>query len=357
MNLSACEILRGLQRKNWPALTAFSGVAKMMLGEGWQNTLYSAPMTEQSSPQVRFVTIDAELAGQRIDNFLRTQLKGVPKSMIYRILRKGEVRVNKGRVKPEYKLQAEDVVRVPPVRTQPASDKPNPKLATVASLEAHILYEDDRLLVMNKPSGLAVHGGSGLNFGLIEGLRALRPDAKFLELVHRLDRDTSGCILIAKRRSALRSLHEQLREGQMDKRYQALVAGSWPENRFKVKAPLQKNVLQSGERLVSVDPAGKPSETRYRILQRFADATLVEASPITGRTHQIRVHCLHAGHPIALDSKYGNADFDQTMKIRGLNRLFLHAASIQFFHPQTNEQVTFHAPLDAQLRGALEQLA
>ncbi len=232
----------------------------------------------------------ADLAGQRVDNFLRTQLKGVPKSMIYRILRKGEVRVNKGRVKPEYKLQADDVVRVPPVRVTEASDTPNPKLEKVADLTNHILYEDDRVMVINKPSGIAVHGGSGLSFGLIEGLRALRPDASFMELVHRLDRDTSGCILIAKKRSALRHMHEQLRNGQMDKRYQALVSGSWPENRFKVKAPLRKNVLQSGERLVSVSDDGKPSETRYRILESFAQATLVEASPITGRTHQIRVH-------------------------------------------------------------------
>ncbi|QPG04471.1 23S rRNA pseudouridine(955/2504/2580) synthase RluC [Salinimonas marina] len=313
-------------------------------------------MNKDSSPSVQFVTIDADLAGQRVDNFLRTQLKGVPKSMIYRILRKGEVRVNKGRVKPEYKLKAEDIVRVPPVRVTEAAAPVNPKLDKVASLESHILFEDDRLMVINKPSGIAVHGGSGLSFGLIEGLRALRPDARFMELVHRLDRDTSGCILIAKKRSALRNMHEQLRMGQMDKRYQALVAGSWPKNRFKVKAPLRKNVLQSGERLVSVSEDGKPSETRYRILESFSSATLVEASPITGRTHQIRVHCLHAGHPIAGDDKYGEAEFDQTMKKAGLNRLFLHAASIRLQHPQTGEPVTFKAPLDKVLAGTLERL-
>ena len=314
------------------------------------------PMKEELSQKVRFVTIESDLAGQRIDNFLRTQLKGVPKSMIYRILRKGEVRVNKGRVKPEYKLQADDLIRIPPVRVAEEKDTPNPKLEKVAELENCILFEDDRILVINKPSGTAVHGGSGLSFGLIEGLRALRPDAKFMELVHRLDRDTSGCILIAKKRSALRHLHAQLREGQMDKRYQALVAGQWPENRFKVKAPLLKNVLQSGERLVSVNDTGKPSETRYRILTRYEDATLVEASPITGRTHQIRVHCQHAGHPIACDPKYGDAGFDETMKSRGLKRLFLHAASIQFLHPGTEEQIRFQAPLDEQLTHALKQL-
>ena len=313
-------------------------------------------MKEELPQKVRFVTIDSDLAGQRIDNFLRTQLKGVPKSMIYRILRKGEVRVNKGRVKPEYKLQADDLVRIPPVRVAEEKYTPNPKLEKVAELENCILFEDDRILVINKPSGTAVHGGSGLSFGLIEGLRALRPDAKFMELVHRLDRDTSGCILIAKKRSALRHLHAQLREGQMDKRYQALVAGQWPENRFKVKAPLLKNVLQSGERLVSVNENGKPSETRYRILTRYENATLVEASPITGRTHQIRVHCLHAGHPIACDPKYGDADFDQQMNRAGLKRLFLHAASIQFLHPGTEEQIRFQAPLDAQLNNALKQL-
>ena len=313
-------------------------------------------MNKDTAPSVQFVTIDADVAGQRVDNFLRTQLKGVPKSMIYRILRKGEVRVNKGRVKPEYKLKTDDIVRVPPVRVTEAVAPVNPKLDKVATLESHILFEDDRIMVINKPSGIAVHGGSGLSFGLIEGLRALRPDAHFMELVHRLDRDTSGCILIAKKRSALRNMHEQLRMGQMDKRYQALVAGSWPQNRFKVKAPLRKNVLQSGERLVSVSDDGKPSETRYRILENFSSATLVEASPITGRTHQIRVHCLHAGHPIAGDDKYGDTEFDQSMKKAGLNRLFLHAASIRFQHPQTGESVTFKAPLDKTLATTLERL-
>lgn len=313
-------------------------------------------MKEDTPQQVRFVTIEPDLEGQRIDNYLRTQLKGVPKSMIYRILRKGEVRVNKGRVKPEYKLQADDVIRIPPVRVSEPKDTPNPKLDKVAELEHCILFEDDRILVINKPSGTAVHGGSGLNFGLIEGLRALRPDAQFMELVHRLDRDTSGCIIIAKKRSALRHLHAQLRDGQMDKRYQALVAGQWPENRFKVKAPLLKNVLQSGERLVSVNENGKPSETRYRILTRYEDATLVEASPITGRTHQIRVHCLHAGHPIACDPKYGDEQFDDTMRSHDLKRLFLHAASIQFIHPGSGETVRFQAPLDEQLTRALKQL-
>ncbi|MCW8108712.1 23S rRNA pseudouridine(955/2504/2580) synthase RluC [Alteromonas ponticola] len=313
-------------------------------------------MNTEVNNSVRFIEVDEEYAGQRIDNFLKNQLKGVPKSMIYRILRKGEVRVNKGRVKPEYKLRAQDVVRVPPVRVSEGTPTPSPKLHKVAELESQILFEDDRLLVINKASGTAVHGGSGLSFGLIEGLRALRPEAKFLELVHRLDRDTSGCILIAKRRSALRHMHEQLRNGQMDKRYQALVAGKWPATRFKVKAPLQKNVLQSGERLVNVNEQGKPSETRYRILQQFDNATLVEASPITGRTHQIRVHCQHAGHPIACDPKYGDAKFDAYVQTKGLQRLFLHAAKISLFHPKTEQSISFEAPLDEQLQNVLRQL-
>lgn len=314
-------------------------------------------MKEQSQQSVRFVTVEPDVAGQRVDNFLRTQLKGVPKSMIYRILRKGEVRVNKGRVKPEYKLVADDVVRIPPVRVSEGMPGPSPKLDKIAALESQILFEDERIIVINKPSGIAVHGGSGLSFGLIEGLRALRPNANFMELVHRLDRDTSGCILIAKKRSALRHMHEQLRIGQMDKRYQALVAGHWPENRFKVKAPLRKNVLQSGERMVSVSEDGKPSETRYRILQKFDNATLVEASPITGRTHQIRVHCLHAEHPIACDPKYGDSEFDEAMRQKGLNRLFLHAHSISLIHPGTEERVKFSAPLDATLTNTLKALS
>ena len=308
--------------------------------------------------KVQFVDIDEDMAGQRIDNFLRNQLKSIPKSMVYRILRKGEVRVNKKRIKAEYKLKAGDLVRIPPVTIEEKQDEvaPSTKLNKVAELEHMIIHEDEHMLILNKPSGTAVHGGSGLSFGLIEGLRALRPDAKFMELVHRLDRDTSGCILIAKKRSALRHMHEQLRTGKMDKRYNALVAGEWPKTRFKVKAPLRKNVLQSGERMVSVSDDGKPSETRYRILEEYAGATLVEASPITGRTHQIRVHCLHAGHPIACDPKYGDADFDAAMRQKGLNRLFLHARSISFLHPATEERVTFTAPLDDTLSNTLKAL-
>ncbi len=309
-----------------------------------------------SNPQVRLLVIDAEQQGQRIDNFLKTQLKGVPKSLIYRILRKGEVRVNKKRIKPEYKLVAGDEVRVPPVRVAEENELPSPKLSSIQALESMILFEDEVLIVLNKPAGMAVHGGSGLSFGVIEGLRALRPDARFLELVHRLDRDTSGCLLIAKKRSALKSLHEQLRLKTMRKQYSALVRGQWQAHVKVVNAPLLKNVLQSGERIVRVNSEGKPSETRFHILKRYADATLVEASPITGRTHQIRVHTLHAGHPIACDDKYGEPQFDALMRELGLQRLFLHASRLTFQHPVDHRELTMEAPLDPHLQQVLNRL-
>ncbi|MEQ4530574.1 MAG: 23S rRNA pseudouridine(955/2504/2580) synthase RluC [Mixta sp.] len=310
-----------------------------------------------NTPSVQIVAISAEEAGQRIDNFLRTQLKGVPKSMIYRILRKGEVRVNKKRIKPEYKLQAGDEVRIPPVRVAEREEAAiSPKLERVASLADAILYEDDYILILNKPSGTAVHGGSGLSFGVIEGLRALRPEARFLELVHRLDRDTSGVLLVAKKRSALRSLHEQLREKGMQKDYLALVRGQWPSHLKTVQAPLLKNILQSGERVVRVSGEGKPSETRFKVEERYAHATLVKASPVTGRTHQIRVHTLHAGHPIAFDDRYGEREFDKQLSATGLHRLFLHAAALTFTHPHSGDRMRIEAPLDDELKKCLAAL-
>ncbi|MBA2816720.1 23S rRNA pseudouridine(955/2504/2580) synthase RluC [Candidatus Pantoea persica] len=309
------------------------------------------------NPGVQLVAISAENAGQRINNFLRTQLKGVPKSMIYRILRKGEVRVNKKRIKPEYKLEAGDEVRIPPVRVAEREEQAvSPKLEKVAALAEAIVYEDDHILVLNKPSGTAVHGGSGLSFGVIEGLRALRPEARFLELVHRLDRDTSGLLLVAKKRSALRALHEQLREKGMQKDYLALVRGSWPSHLKVVQAPLLKNILQSDERLVRVSSEGKPSETRFKVEERFAFATLVKASPVTGRTHQIRVHTLHAGHPIAFDDRYGEREFDSQLAATGLRRLFLHAAALTFTHPGSGEILRLEAQLDEALKHCLQAL-
>ncbi|MCI7354476.1 MAG: 23S rRNA pseudouridine(955/2504/2580) synthase RluC [[Actinobacillus] rossii] len=315
-------------------------------------------MTENViNASVKMLEISDDEAGQRIDNYLLTKLKGVPKSLIYRIVRKGEVRVNKGRVKPEYKLQAGDIVRVPPVRVSEKTHAPiSNKLNKVASLENQIIFEDDCLLVLNKPSGIAVHGGSGLSFGVIEGLRALRPEARFLELVHRLDRDTSGILLVAKKRSALRNLHEQLRIKTVQKDYLALVRGQWQSHVKVIQAPLLKNELASGERIVKVSLDGKPSETRFSIEERYPNATLVKASPVTGRTHQIRVHTLHAGHPIAMDDKYGDKDFDTEMRLLGLNRLFLHAASIRFEHPKTGETLRLNAPLDDNMKAILKKL-
>lgn len=311
----------------------------------------------QERPKVRFIAIDEDTHGQRIDNFLLKTLKGVPKSMIYRLLRKGEIRVNKKRIKPEYKLQTEDLVRVAPVRVSDEAAPVSTQLNIVSSLENHILFEDDCLIVINKPSGMAVHGGSGLSFGLIEALRALRPKAKMLELVHRLDRDTSGCLMVAKKRSTLRALHEQLRNKTVQKFYHALVKGHWSTKLTRVTEGLRKNDLKSGERVVVVDNVnGKESETRFKVLQHFEGCTLVRAFPVTGRTHQIRVHCKVSGHPIACDSKYGAEDFTATMNKVGLKRLFLHAASIEFTHPKTEERVRFEAPHDAPLTHAIKKL-
>jgi 23S rRNA pseudouridine955/2504/2580 synthase len=308
------------------------------------------------TPGVRLVEVAPELAGQRIDNFLITYLKGVPKTLIYRILRKGEVRVNKGRIKPEYKLQAGDIVRVPPVRV-PERDEPVPVAqGLLQRLEAAIVHEDKGLIVLNKPAGIAVHGGSGLSFGVIEAFRQLRPDAKELELVHRLDRDTSGLLMIAKKRSMLRHLHEQLRGDGVDKRYMALVRGNWPTAQKQVRAPLLKSNLRSGERMVEVNDEGKEALTLFKVLRRFGDfATMVEARPITGRTHQIRVHALHAGHCIAGDPKYGEEDFSREIRDLGGKRLFLHAYALTVPLPDGGE-LKLEAPVDEMWAKTVERL-
>jgi len=311
----------------------------------------------QKITKVTFLEVDEGYAGQRIDNFLLRELKGVPKSRIYRILRKGEVRVNKARVKPEYKLCRGDTVRIPPVRM--AADKPPQQVSDSLGklLSDAILYEDSELLVVNKPSGLAVHGGSGITQGLIEALRVLRPDCRQLELVHRLDRDTSGCIMVAKKRSMLRFLHAQLRDGGIDKRYLALAAGRWPNRRRVVNAPLEKNTLQSGERMVRVAVEGKRSVTEFDIVQRFEQATLVEAKPITGRTHQIRVHALHVGHPLLGDDKYGDVQACKEFRDKGLKRLFLHAKSLSVPMPDERPALRVEAPLSPELTVLLERLS
>lgn len=316
-------------------------------------------MTEKAInyPKVQMIEIDDVHAGQRIDNFLITLLKGCPKSVIYKILRKGEVRVNKGRIKQTYKLQLGDIVRVPPVRVKEESEGVSAKLTSVQKLEEAIIFEDKSLIVMNKPSGIAVHGGSGVSFGVIEGLRALRPKEKMLELVHRLDRDTSGILLIAKKRSVLVSLHEQLRIKTMNKVYWALVKGHWSEKQKSVQEPLKKINTKSGERLVIVDrDEGKKSCTLFSVLANYENCSLVEARPQTGRTHQIRVHTACQGHGIAFDDKYGDREFDKTLKDTGLNRLFLHAREISFFHPLSETTMRFEAPLHPELEACLQKL-
>lgn len=318
----------------------------------WQ--WYTNRMSEIRT-KVQFIDIDEDMAGQRIDNFLRNQLKNIPKSMIYRIVRKGEVRVNKKRIKAEYKLKAGDLVRIPPVTVEEKVEEnvPSTKLNKVSELEHCIIYEDDHMLILNKPSGTAVHGGSGLKFGAIEALRALRPEARFLELVHRIDRDTSGILLVAKKRSALRHLQAQFREKTVQKYYFALVMGEWKNSCKVVNAPLLKNEVNS---IVRVNPNGKASETRFKVLEKFKDATLIQASPITGRTHQIRVHTQYTGHPIAWDDRYGDRRFDAYTSKVGLDRLFLHAANIKFTHPGSEEKMDISAPMEAKLEKAIAGL-
>ncbi|UVK77682.1 MAG: 23S rRNA pseudouridine(955/2504/2580) synthase [Sodalis sp. Fse] len=318
-------------------------------------TVYSESHSmKENNAGVYFITISADKAGQRIDNFLRTHLKGVPKSMIYRIVRKGEVRVNKKRIKAEYKLQNSDELRIPPIRqSEHEQTLVSPVLEKITVLNDAIIYEDDHMLILNKPAGIAVHGGSGLSFGVIEGLRALRPDARFLELVHRLDRNTSGVLLVAKKRLALLELHKQLRLKQIKKDYLALVFGRWQSHTKVVNAPLLKNIRANGERVVRVNNKGKPSETWFKVEERFTQTTLVKASTITGRTHQIRVHAQYAGHPITFDDLYGDSTFNQQLKKCGLNRLFLHASALRFIHPTNGKILRIEAPLDDTLQNCL----
>lgn len=313
---------------------------------------------QETTPKPQFINVDAEYAGQRIDNFLVTRLKGVPKSVIYRCLRKGEVRVNKGRIKPEYRVQAGDTIRIPPLR------RPDPEAAAgeikvgdriKELLQSCILFEDEGLIVLNKPAGMAVHGGSGVSWGVIEALRAMRPDAKHLELVHRLDKETSGCLMVAKKRSRLKKLHEQLQNGQIRKTYLTLVDGRWKGKFHRIEAPLQKFGEQGGERFVKVSSEGKPSCTEFQLVRHYPHATLMEASPLTGRTHQIRVHALFAGHPVVGDEKYASKDSLKHFKTLGAGRMFLHAISLEL--PGEKGIQRFEAPLDQAFQGFLNILA
>lgn len=306
-------------------------------------------------PQVSFITISAAQAGQRIDNFLFSQLKSVPKSLIYRALRKGNVRANKKRCKPTYRIQAGDEIRIPPFRT---SDKeaPKPSDSLLKLLAEATLHEDDNLLILNKPSGVAVHAGSGLANGVIEAMRVLRPELDNLQLAHRLDRDTSGCLILCKNRDALLAIHELLIKSAIQKTYFTLVKGLWPEDLKKVDAPLIKNEEQSGERVVKVANNGKKALTFFKVMSANQQASLLEVDLQTGRTHQIRVHTQHAGHPVAADDKYGDRSFNKVMRKHGLKRLFLHAARLRFTMPASDQLIEVSAKLPVDLDNVLETL-
>jgi 23S rRNA pseudouridine955/2504/2580 synthase len=321
--------------------------------------MQKTPAGPPSAPAgtVRYVEAEAGDVGQRIDNFLLRQLKNVPRSVVYRIVRKGEVRVNGGRVKPDYKLELGDRVRVPPVRQDAQAAPKAPSQSLRDYIASTVIHEDRDLIVVNKPAGVAVHGGSGLAFGVIEALRAQRPELKELELVHRLDRETSGCLLIAKRRSVLRELHAALREREMDKRYLALVGGRWPFGEKTIDLPLKTNQKQGGERVVRVHAEGQEATTTFRPVRHFGKlATLLEVDLGTGRTHQIRVHAAHAGYPVAGDEKYGDRERDAKLKPFGLNRMFLHAQSLTFQRSGATEPFTVSAPLPEELQSVLDRL-
>jgi 23S rRNA pseudouridine955/2504/2580 synthase len=314
-------------------------------------------MSDTSKASVSFITVDADDAGQRLDNFLLKRLKGVPKSHVYRIVRSGEVRVNKGRADVTTRVQSGDVIRVPPVRVAEPEVKPASAIAAADQLQIPVVYEDDALLVLNKPAGIAVHGGSGLSFGVIELLRAQRPQAKFMELVHRLDRDTSGLLLVAKKRSALVKMHEVLRDSHgIDKRYLALVEGVWPHTRCHVKMKLLKYETPDGERRVKVHADGLSSHTIVNRKQAWASASLLECELKTGRTHQIRVHLSASGHAILGDDKYGDAAVNKALPKQGLRRMFLHAWRLSLKHPLSNEPLTLEAPLPDELQHYLDTL-
>ena len=308
-----------------------------------------------ASARAELVTVGEESDGQRLDNFLIRRLKGVPKTHVYRIIRSGEVRVNKGRASAETRVAPGDVVRLPPVRV---SDSVQVKAARPApARDFPVLYEDEHLIALDKPAGVAVHGGSGVSFGVIEQLRQARPGAKFLELVHRLDRETSGILLVAKKRSALTRLQDQFRERETGKTYLALVTGAWPANRKVIDQPLHKYLLADGERRVKVvprdDPDGMRSVTLVRIAEKLEHFTLLEVTIKTGRTHQIRVHLASGGHPIAGDDKYGDFELNKALARQGLKRMFLHAWRLKFAHPATGEELLVEAPLPPELQSAL----
>lgn len=318
-------------------------------GDGVNDQANEGP---QNSVAVRYVEISAAEAGQRIDNFLIGTLKGVPRTHLYRLLRKGQVRVNGGRIKAAYRLAAGDRLRLPPLRVAERDPASVPR-AAAQLLAGRLLHEDDDLLVLDKPSGMPVHAGSGVDFGVIEALRAARPGEK-LELAHRLDRDTSGCLLVARNRASLQCLHAALREGAMQKTYLALASGRWRGGERRVDAALRKGTLSGGERMVRVDADGRAASSRFRPLERFADATLLRVAIDTGRTHQIRVHAAHLGHPLVGDDKYGEREANRRLRRLGLKRMFLHAWRLNF--ALGGRDYRLQAPLPVELETVLERL-
>jgi len=305
---------------------------------------------------VQHLEVSPDEAGQRLDNFVSKRLVDVPRSRVYRVIRKGEVRVNGRRAAPATRLNALDKVRLPPVRVLPAATPKAPAANLLSRIAEAVIYEDRHLLVLDKPAGIAVHGGSGVSAGVIESLRALRPQ-EYLELVHRLDRDTSGCLLVARDAATLRTLHALFREDGFEKRYLALLRGKWDLGEKRIAVPLRTDTRVGGERTVRADASGKPSTSRFRPVEFFGrTATLVEVTLDTGRTHQIRVHAEHAGHPVAGDEKYGDAAFNGSLRALGLTRMFLHASSIGFTWPQGG-LFSVNTPLPADLATVLEKLA
>jgi 23S rRNA pseudouridine955/2504/2580 synthase len=303
-------------------------------------------MNDLSKARATSLEVGEDGVGQRIDNFLLRILKGVPKSHVYRVLRSGEVRVNSGRIKPEYRLKAGDRVRVPPIRTSP------PKPAVLRPLALPTVYEDEALLIIDKPSGVAVHGGSGVSFGVIESLRAERPQAKFLELAHRLDRDTSGLLIVVKKRTALVELHRMLREGQVEKVYLAVAKGIPAQSDFDISESLHKYVTAQGERRVAVREDGKASVTKVKVMKHGESFSLLQLRLLTGRTHQIRVHLAHAGYPILGDDKYGDFPLNHGLKVK---RLMLHASSLSFKHPLSGAALAFKSPLPGEIKDFLKK--
>lgn len=325
---------------------------------GPQASLSATPTATNPSLEVSWLTVDEESVGQRLDNYLIRHLKGVPKTHVYRIIRSGEVRVNKGRAAADTRIEMGDVVRLPPVRI---SDKVAEKAAQPApAREFPLLLEDDNLMAIDKPAGVAVHGGSGVSFGVIEQLRQARPQAKLLELVHRLDRETSGILLVAKKRSALKHLQDQFRERETGKTYMALVQGSWPEKLKVIDSALHKFLLPDGERRVKVttpdDPDGMRSITLVKVAERLMGCTLLEVTIKTGRTHQIRVHLASAGHPIAGDDKYGDFEWNKSLSKQGFKRMFLHAWRLQFTHPVSGQRVELKSAMPTELQSFVQHV-